>query len=303
MDINAYRSAYFTDPPPEPHYRFSGSFGVTLFLEDFATAVAYYERVLGPPAYVQGEGTRGWRIGDGWLTFLKGSKGGPRNVEFTLELETAEEAEELQRAFIAAGGQGPAPSDQLMYRPVRSCPVIDPFGTEIMIICPLETSAAQVQALATRTEGEITYRTSKDIRPGAILALFLRNDWREWFTLDDAKDLLSRALFVASAWHGRRVVGIATLFGDGRFYTRIDTLLVDEEYRRQGIGTALVELVMREVIELEPHYCEHDIHEDWLVQFYGRFGFEAFDGPWLVHKPTGDHLSAYVERRRQTLKK
>ena len=79
--------------------------------------------------------------------------------------------------------------------------------------------------------------------------------------------------------------------------------MVDEEYRRQGIGTSLVELVMCRVNELEPHYCEHDTYEDWLVQFYGRFGFETYDGPWLAHKPTDDRLSAYVERRRQTLKK
>jgi len=138
MDYDAYRTAYFADPPPKARYRFSGSFGVTLFIEDFAAAIAHYERVLGPPAYVQGEGTRGWRIGDGWLTLLKGSEGGPSNVEFTLELETAEEAEKLQKAFIEAGGEGPAPSDQLMYEPIRSCPVVDPFGTEIMIIGPLE---------------------------------------------------------------------------------------------------------------------------------------------------------------------
>ena len=143
MDFSAYRNAYFTDPPPEPRYRFSGSFGVTLFIEDFVAAAAYYEQVLGPPAYVQGEGTRGWQIGDGWLTLLKGSGGGPRNVEFTLELETVEEAEALQKAFIAGGGEGPAPSDQLMYRPVRSCPVVDPFGTEIMIIGALDGPARE----------------------------------------------------------------------------------------------------------------------------------------------------------------
>ena len=60
----------------------------------------------------------------------------------------------------------------------------------------------------------------------AILSLFRRNEWREWFTLQDTEDLLRYALFVASAWDGCRAVGIATLFGDGRFYTRLDTLLV-----------------------------------------------------------------------------
>jgi hypothetical protein len=139
MDYEAYRNAYFVDPRPEPRYRFTGSFSVTLFYEDFARAVAYYAQVLGPPAYVEGAGTRGWPIGAGWLTLLQGKSGNPRNVEVTFELETPEEAERLQRAFIDAGGEGEAPSDQLMYEPVRYCPVRDPFGTDLLIIGPLNS--------------------------------------------------------------------------------------------------------------------------------------------------------------------
>ena len=41
------------------------------------------------------------------------------------------------RAFIAAGGTGGEPSDELMYEPVRACPVRDPSGTHILIISPL----------------------------------------------------------------------------------------------------------------------------------------------------------------------
>jgi len=147
----------------------------------------------------------------------------------------------------------------------------------------------------------ITYRTSKEVRACAILSLFRRNEWREWFTIQDTRDLLRYALFVASAWDSRRAVGIATLFGDGRFYAWIDTLLVDEPYRRQGIGTHLVELVMDQVDKLGPHYCEHDTHEEWLVRFYERFGFELHEGPLLVHRPTADRLTAYVEQRRKQL--
>ena len=142
MDYEAYRSAYFTDPAPEPRYRFSGSFGVTLYFEAYDAAVAYYSDVLGPPAYVERDGTRGWPIGAGWLTLLRGKSGNPRNVEVTFQVTDPEEAERLQRAFLDAGGQGPAPSDQLMYRPVRSCPVRDPFGTDLLIVSPLPAGGA-----------------------------------------------------------------------------------------------------------------------------------------------------------------
>lgn len=161
--------------------------------------------------------------------------------------------------------------------------------------------AAPLSLMLVTEMTRIIYKTSQQVSASAILALFRRNEWREWFTLRDAQDLLKHALYVASAWHGRRAVGIATLFGDGRFYTRLDTLLVDEGWHRQGIGTALVKLTMAKIDELNPHYCELDTHEDWLVTFYERFGFEVSDGPWLVHKPTDDRLGAYVKKRRKQL--
>ena len=137
MDYDSYRKAYFVKPAPQPRFPFAGSFGVTLYYESYSAAVAFYEQVLGPPAYVEGQGTRGWPIGDGWLTLLQGRQGNPKNVEVTFELAAAEDAEALQTAFIAAGTQGPTPSDQLMYRPIRSCPVTDPFGVDLMIIAAL----------------------------------------------------------------------------------------------------------------------------------------------------------------------
>ena len=137
MDFNAYRRSFFVDPPPEQRFRFRGSFGATMYFEDYRAAIGFYEKVLGPPSYVEGEGTRGWPIAGGWLTLLQGREGNPRNAEITLEVESPEEAEALQRDFILAGAKGQAPSNQLMYRPVRHCPVKDPFGLEILIIAPL----------------------------------------------------------------------------------------------------------------------------------------------------------------------
>jgi hypothetical protein len=136
MNYEAYRKAYFADPLPEPRFYFSGSFGVTLYFEDFDPAVAYYQKVLGPPAYLEGQGTRGWQIGSGWLTLLQGKSGNPRNLEITLQVATSPEAEKLQQAFIAAGGTGSAPADVYMYEPIHACPVRDPFGTEILIVSP-----------------------------------------------------------------------------------------------------------------------------------------------------------------------
>ena len=137
MDYESYREKYFTKPAPEQRYEFEGLYGTTLFFEEFESAVSYYSKVLGQPAYVEGEGTRGWRLGNTWLTLLMGKNGNPRNMEMNIIMQTPDVADRLQAEFIAAGGQGEAPSDELMYEPVRFCSVQDPFGTNILIISPL----------------------------------------------------------------------------------------------------------------------------------------------------------------------
>ena len=137
MDYDGYRDRFFQDPMPAPRFSFQGSFGLSLFYMDFQEAVSFYSEVLGPPSYVEGKWTRGWPIGDGWLTLLLGKGGNPANIEIAFEMEFPADAERLQRAFLDAGGQGQPPSSQLMYKPIHSCPVTDPFGVEILIIASL----------------------------------------------------------------------------------------------------------------------------------------------------------------------
>jgi hypothetical protein len=137
MDYESYRDKYFTKPVPEPRYKFHGIHGITLYFEQYEAAVSYYSEVLGEPAYVEDSGTRGWRLGNTWLTLLMGRTGNPQNMEVNIVMQTPEEADRLQESFIKAGGDGEEPSDELMYEPVRFCSVQDPFGTQILIICPL----------------------------------------------------------------------------------------------------------------------------------------------------------------------
>jgi len=137
MDYKTYKEKYFVKPQPKPRFDFVGLNGIALYFEDYEAALVYYTAVLGPPAYVEGKFTHGWRFGDSWLTLFPSKTGNPKNVELTINMPTSTEAERLQKAFITAGGTGDPPSDQLMYEPIRYCPITDPFGTEIIIISTL----------------------------------------------------------------------------------------------------------------------------------------------------------------------
>ncbi len=132
-----HHDSYVAFPAPEPRFGFRVAGGPVLFFSEYERAVAFYSAVLGEAGYSERTGTRGWAIGESYLTLLRGGDGAPRNTEIGFIMETPEEAERLQAAFIDAGGSGSPPSDQLMYEPVRFCPVTDPFGTNLLIYAPL----------------------------------------------------------------------------------------------------------------------------------------------------------------------
>lgn len=133
MDQDEYRRTYVVDPPPPQRFKYIDIFGTVLYYQDFEAAVDFYQAVLGPPGYIEGDHTRGWQIGYGWLTLLRGKNGNPSNVEVQFKVDGPEEAERMQRAFIDAGGKGDDPSDQLMFESVKFCPVKDPFGVDILV--------------------------------------------------------------------------------------------------------------------------------------------------------------------------
>ncbi|MEM7335676.1 MAG: hypothetical protein AAF490_26595 [Chloroflexota bacterium] len=138
MDYETYQKRFFVSPQPEQRFQFEGIMGITLFFAEYENAVGYYTAVLGPPAYVEGTGTRGWQLGNTWLTLLKGEAQQHSNVEIQIIMQTPTEAERLQKAFIDAGGSGAEPTNELMYYPVRYCPLTDPFGTDILVYAMIQ---------------------------------------------------------------------------------------------------------------------------------------------------------------------
>jgi hypothetical protein len=134
MDYETYRKQNFIDPQPESRFDFSGLFGATLYYQEYAAALDFYRAALGPPNYIEGEHTHGWKVGQTWLTLFPAKKGNPTNVEVGFYVETPEEVDRLYRALIEAGAQGEPPIDTLMYTPVRMCILTDPFGVSLSVV-------------------------------------------------------------------------------------------------------------------------------------------------------------------------
>ena len=129
----------------------------------------------------------------------------------------------------------------------------------------------------------ITYKSTKSISPRAMQALLRRLEWSDWWTLKDIEWYLAHALFVVSAWHGRKLVGVGVLTGDGRINVNLDKLVVDAKYQRQGIGTSLLTRLVSEADRLAPYSFQTDVCEECAERLYKRVGFKKNKGTWLLH--------------------
>lgn len=149
-------------------------------------------------------------------------------------------------------------------------------------------------------QGEITFKRGKQVPCATLRAFFKRCQWYDWFTRADVEHYLKKALYIATAWHGRKLVGFAALTGDGRNDVFLDSLVVDYTYQRRGIGTVLMKMALAEVKELKPYHFEAQVCDKQTGEFYRRCGFVRNQGTWLLeHKPTADKLRAKVNRIRK----
>lgn len=88
---------------------------------------------------------------------------------------------------------------------------------------------------------EIEYNTNKDVHPEELNALAKTQGWEAGRPIAQNAEAIAGSVFVASARHEGRLVGILRLIGDGAYYLHIADLIVHPDFQRKGIGRELLE--------------------------------------------------------------
>ena len=124
-------------------------------------------------------------------------------------------------------------------------------------------------------EIRIDYREDRDIPLASILELYRASEWSSAEKPDALHAGLQNSHSLITAWHGDRLVGLGNAISDGFLVVYYPHLIVAAEYRKRGIGKA----IMRNMIE---RYA--DFHQQILVAdgeatgFYEKCGFETAGG-------------------------
>ena len=127
-----------------PKFNIVGLNYISLYPADHAAVLAYYTQIFGPLDREDlDDGVWGWQMGSTWLTIFPGKfgtnpEGNPQNIEFAIQVATPDEVNRLYHTFVAAGVKASqAPTDTVMYEPMRYAYVDDLFGVRIDIYCPI----------------------------------------------------------------------------------------------------------------------------------------------------------------------
>ena len=121
----------------------------------------------------------------------------------------------------------------------------------------------------------ITIELYKHFDLDSVLPLY---DSAGWYSYTSHPDMLKRSfdgsLAVLAAADGDRLVGVIRAVGDGASILFIEDLLVAPEYRRRGIGSAL----LQKMVSLYPGvYQTVPLTDDQpaLIECYRSLGFAA----------------------------
>ena len=129
------------------------------------------------------------------------------------------------------------------------------------------------------TKITIASHAEKRIESTLLKDLYASEPWWPERGLEDMEFILGHN-YAIGAWAGDGLVGFARAVTDGRFRAYIEDVLVLEEYRRQGIGTDLVNELLSELggIHVVTLFCQPK-----LSAYYTSLGFKEFSRQVVMH--------------------
>lgn len=129
---------------------------------------------------------------------------------------------------------------------------------------------------------EIQYRDDADIAVEAAIELYRRSTLGERRPLerpDIFAAMLNNANLTISAWHGKRLVGIARSLTDFGYVAYLADLAVDADYQQGGIGRRLIQETQG---RLWPECMIVLLAAPKANDYYPKLGFEPNPRGWML---------------------
>lgn len=119
----------------------------------------------------------------------------------------------------------------------------------------------------------IAYEESSNIEKEELKTLYSDAGWTLYTNdIDRLKDAVTNSLLTITARSNGELVGLIRCVGDGRTIVYIQDILVLNNFKRCGIGTRLVDMVLKKYHDVRQIVLLADDGED-VKAFYESLGF------------------------------
>ena len=128
----------------------------------------------------------------------------------------------------------------------------------------------------------IAFEESSNINKEELKALYNDAGWTLYTNdIDRLKDAVANSLQTITARSDGKLVGLIRCVGDGKTIVYIQDILVLRDHRRSGIGTRLVESVLKKFEDVRQIVLLTDDTEE-VKEFYRSLGFSEAGNMKLV---------------------
>lgn len=115
-----------------------------------------------------------------------------------------------------------------------------------------------------------TFSFTEPINPEQLQALFQQTDWAKSRSPLDIQQMIDNSQLILGVWDDDQLVGFARVVTDDIYRAWIEDVIVDEAYRKHGIGSHMVQKLLKRLQHIEN--ITLDCVPD-LTPFYEKHGF------------------------------
>ncbi len=121
----------------------------------------------------------------------------------------------------------------------------------------------------------IDFESSDELSENELKELYNDAGWSS-YTNDMGRlaDAVRSSLLNVTARDGKELVGLVRCVGDGKTIVYIQDILVKSRYKRRGIGTELIRIVLKKFIDVRQIVLLTD-EDEVTKKFYESVGFET----------------------------
>ncbi len=115
-----------------------------------------------------------------------------------------------------------------------------------------------------------------------VMLLYRSENWNIYAERDQVRSAFDHSLYILGAFECEKLLGFIRCLGDGEYDIYVSDLIVDQEYRRLGIGKALLSKSMKKFNHVENFVLMTGLEEEGNKRFYRAMGMKEFKENRLI---------------------